>query len=140
MTAVDTNVLVALWDKNDRFNMKAQKALDRALASGSLVIAAPVYAELLAKPSRTQQMLDELFSDANIRVDWEISERVWRLAGEASQAYGVRRLASKGGESRRIVADFVIGAHALANGHSLLTFDQGFYERNFPGLMVKKPQ
>lgn len=136
MTAVDTNVLVALWDKNDRFNMNAQKALDRALASGPLVIAAPVYAELLAKPTRTQRMLDEFFSDANIRVDWEISERVWRLAGVASQAYGIRRLASKDRESRRIVADFVIGAHALANGHSLLTLDRAFFERNFPGLRV----
>jgi predicted nucleic acid-binding protein len=140
MTAIDTNVLVALWDKDDRFSLDAQVALDRSLALGPLVIAAPVYAELLAKPLRTQRMLDEFFSDAEIRVDWEISERVWRLAGEASQAYGVRRLASKGGEARRIVADFVIGAHALANGHSLLTFDRGFYERNFPGLLVKNFQ
>jgi len=140
MTAVDTNVLVALWDKDDRFNMNAQEALDRALASGPLVIAAPVYAELLAKPTRTQQMLDEFFSDATIRVDWEISERVWRMAGDASQAHGIRRRASKGGEPRRIIADFVIGAHALANGHSLLTFERGFYERNFPKLLVKSFQ
>ncbi len=140
MTAIDTNVLVALWDKDDLFNLSAQEALDQALLSGPLVVAAPVYAELLAKPYRTQRMLDEFFSDAEIRVDWEIPERVWRMAGEASQAHGIRRRASKGGESRRIIADFVIGAHALAIGHSLLTLDREFFERNFPGLTVKSLQ
>jgi predicted nucleic acid-binding protein len=140
MTAIDTNVLVALWDENDLFNLNAQEALDQARVSGSLVIAAPVYAELLAKPFRTQRLLDQFFSDAEIRVDWEISEAIWRAAGEASQAHGIRRRASRGGEPRRIIADFVIGAHALANGYPLLTFERGFYERNFPGLIVKNPQ
>ena len=140
MTSIDTNVLIALWDENDLFSLNAQEALDQARVSGPLIIAAPVYAELLAKPARTQQMLDDFFADADIRVDWEIPEGAWRMAREASQAHGIRRRASKGGELRRIIADFVIGAHALANEHSLLTLDRGFYERNFPGLIIKSFQ
>jgi len=137
MTAIDTNVFVALWDKDDVFNLNAQKALDEALDSGLLLIAAPVYAELLAGPARNEKMLDEFFAQAEIQVDWDIPERVWRMAGAASQTHSVRRRVSKGGEPRRIIADFVIGAHALANGYSLLTLDREFFQRNFPGLTVK---
>jgi predicted nucleic acid-binding protein len=140
MTAIDANVLIALWDENDLFNLNAQEALDQARVSGPLIIAAPVYAELLGKPFRTQRTLDEFFLDAEIRVEWEISEQVWRAAGKAAQAHGIRRRASKGGEVRRIIADFVIGAHALLNEYSLLTLDRGFYERNFPKLMIKSFQ
>jgi predicted nucleic acid-binding protein len=140
MTAIDTNVFVSLWDENKLVYMKAREALDSALMQGPLVVAAPVYAELLARPYRTQRMLDQFFLDAEIRIDWEISELVWRAAGEASQAHGIRRRASKGGEPRRIIADFVIGAHALASGHSLLTLDRAFFQRNFPGLAVRSFQ
>ena len=137
MTAIDTNIFVAFWGEDERGNRNAQEALDEALSSGLLIVAAPVYAELLGRPSRTGAMLDEFFMQTGIKVDWNISEQVWRLAGTASLAYNVRRRASKGGESRRILADFVIGAHAVANGCSLLTLDRNFFERNFPGLVVK---
>lgn len=137
MTAVDTNVFVSLWDESKAVHLKAREALDSALMQGPLVVAAPVYAELMARPYRTQRMLDQFFSDAEVRVDWDISERVWRMAGEASQVHGIRRRAKQGGDPRRILADFVIGAHALLNGYSLLTLDRGFYERNFPRLLVK---
>jgi predicted nucleic acid-binding protein len=140
MTAIDTNVIISLWDEDKVVYMKAREALDGALMQGPLVVAAPVYAELLARPYRTQRMLDQFFLDAEIQVDWELSEQVWRTAGEASQAHGIRRRASKGGEPRRIIADFVIGAHALANGHSLLTLDRTFFERNFSGLTIKSFQ
>lgn len=137
MTSVDTNIIVALWDENQGAHLKAREALDAVLLQNGLVVAAPVYAELLGRPYRSGRMLDRFFSDAHILIDWEISERVWRMAGEASQAHGIRRRVSQGGEARRTIADFVIGAHALANGHSLLTLDRRFYERNFPGLIVK---
>jgi predicted nucleic acid-binding protein len=137
MTAIDTNVFVSLWDENKVVYLKAREALDSVLAEGQLVVAAPVYAELLARPYRTQRMLNQFFSEAAVQVDWNISEQVWRMAGEASQAHGVRRRASRGGEPRRIIADFVIGAHALMNGYSLLTLDRAFFVRNFPGLIVK---
>ena len=137
MTAIDTNVFIALWDKDDVFNLAAQQALDEALDAGLMLIAALVYAELLAGPSRNEKMLDEFFAQAEIQVDWDIPERVWRMAGAASQALSVRRRVSKGNGPRRIIADFVIGAHALANDCSLLTLDQEFFRRNFPGLTVK---
>ncbi len=49
-TAIDTNVLVALWDKDDALNSAAQTALDAAFAQGKMVINGAVFAELLAFP------------------------------------------------------------------------------------------
>src|SRR5690242_2492835 len=57
-TAIDSNVLIALWDKDDSLHAMARSALDSALGRGGLVIAAPVFAELLATPSRTEAFLD----------------------------------------------------------------------------------
>ena len=59
ITAVDTNVLVALWDRDDALNSAAQAALDTAFARGKLVISGAVFAELLALPRRTEAFIDE---------------------------------------------------------------------------------
>jgi predicted nucleic-acid-binding protein len=45
-TAIDTNILVALWNEDDFLNTLARSALDDAFGRGGLVIAAPVFAEL----------------------------------------------------------------------------------------------
>jgi predicted nucleic acid-binding protein len=69
-------------------------------------------------------------------VEWELGERVWRTAGAAFQGYAARRRKQKGAEVRRILADFVIGAHAQVNGYKLLTLDAGVYAACFPQLAI----
>lgn len=64
---------------------------------------------------------------------------MWRLAGEAYAAYAERRRRSHGGHPRRLLADFLIGAHAQGVG-SLLTRDLGIYRASFPHLAVIAPQ
>ncbi len=81
--AVDTNVLVALWNPDDFLNTAARTALDAGVARGELVICGPVYAELIAFPTRSESFLDEFLVDTGIRVDWDVSESIWRLAGRA---------------------------------------------------------
>ena len=135
-TAIDTNVLAALWDAGDALHPVARKALEAALARGSLVIAGVVYAELLAAPGRTEAFLDEFCGDTGIRVDWELEERIWRAAGAAFQGYAARRRKQEGTEPRRILADFLIGAHAVVKGYTLLTLDAGRYRTAFPKLRV----
>jgi hypothetical protein len=53
-TAIDTNVVVALWDRDPTLSLAAQTALDGAFNRGSLVVSAPVFAELIAAPGRTE--------------------------------------------------------------------------------------
>jgi predicted nucleic acid-binding protein len=45
-TAIDTNVVVALWDKHPMLSLAAQTALEAAFNLGNLVVSAPVFAEL----------------------------------------------------------------------------------------------
>lgn len=134
-TAIDTNVLVALWDTDARMNTAAQKALDLAQEQGSLVISGAVYAELLALPGRSERMLDGFFGGTGIHVDWESREGIWRAAGKAFQAY-VSRRKKKGEMPRRILADFYIGAHASIHRYRLMTLDQRLYFASFPELEI----
>jgi predicted nucleic acid-binding protein len=90
-TVVDTNIVVALWDAHDVVNRAARTALDNALDRGGLVVPAPVFAELLAFPSRTEAFLNAFFRHTGIAIDWHLSERVWRAAGRAFGFYATRR-------------------------------------------------
>jgi predicted nucleic acid-binding protein len=135
-TVVDTNIIVALWDREDSLNMAAQRALDAARSRGSLVIPAPVYSELMAFAGRTEQFLDAFFNQTSIVVDWDLAEVVWRLAGRAFQGYATRRRRQRELGPRRILADFVIGAYAAQNGYALLTLDGGLYSAAFPTLRI----
>lgn len=135
-TSIDTNVIIALWDADDTLHQEALEALDAALSRGSLVICGPVYAELLAAPGRTEAFVDRFCEETGIEVEWELGERVWREAGIAFQTYSVRRRKQRGTEPRRILADFLIGAHAVVSGYKLLTLDAGIYQASFPKLRI----
>ncbi len=135
-TAVDTNVLVALWNQDDALNRQARASLDAALLRGGLVIAAPVFAELLASPGRNEAFLDSFCEQAGLSVDWNLHEAIWRAAGRAYQIYAARRQRDRESAPRRILADFLIGAHAAENGFALLTLDDRLFRTAFPGLSV----
>jgi predicted nucleic acid-binding protein len=136
ITAIDTNVLVALWDRDDTLNLAAQAALDAAFARGKLLISGAVFAELLAFPRRTESFLDQFLRDTGIGVDWHTNEAVWRVAGKGFQRYANRRRKQKAGDPRRILADFLIGAHAFEHDYDLLTLDDGVYRAAFPRLRI----
>lgn len=133
-TAIDTNVLVTLWDVEDTLHGPARRALEAAFEQGNLVILGAVYAELLAAPGRTEEFLDEFCEETGITVEWNVTEEVWRAAGVAFQGYAARRKRQKGTAPRRILADFLVGAHAMLNEYRLLTLDTGMYRAAFPRL------
>ncbi len=135
-TAIDSNVLAALWNSDDSLNLSAQKALRKARSSGLLVISAPVFAELVASPSRNEAFVDSFCSETSIAIEWDLDESIWRAAGRAFQHYSRRRKTESGTKPRRILADFVIGAHALRRGYRLLTLDEGLYRAAFPRLVL----
>ena len=135
-TAVDTNVIAALWDPNGVLSGVAKAALDEALARGRIVISAPVFAELMAMPRRDETFLDGFLRDTGISVDFELDEAIWRAAGRAFQAYAGRRRGQRDAGPRRILADFLIGAHALERDCRFLTLDEGLYRAAFPRLQL----
>jgi predicted nucleic acid-binding protein len=136
-TAIDTNVISALWDAGDALYETAQKALEEAQRSGGLAICGAVHAELLAAPGRTEEFVDSFCEEAGIPVEWELGEKVWRAAGAAFQGYAARRRKRRDAMARRILADFLIGAHAFVNGYKLLTLDARIYQASFPRLAIR---
>lgn len=134
--ALDTNVLSALWNDNDALNRVAAKALEDKKQE-QMAICGVVYAELIGAPGRTEAFVDRFCEEAGIAVEWELKERVWRRAGVAFQEYAARRKKQIGAAPRRLLADFLIGAHALENGYKLLTLDEGLYKVAFPRLKLE---
>ncbi|MEO7659671.1 MAG: hypothetical protein ABIV48_08650, partial [Pyrinomonadaceae bacterium] len=70
IVAIDSNVIVGLWNSNDALNFKARKALEAAYATGGLVICGAVFGELLGCPGRTQGFINGFLDAADITVDW----------------------------------------------------------------------
>jgi predicted nucleic acid-binding protein len=110
--------------------------LGQAQAEGGLVIAAAVYAELLAHPRATRQFVDEFLISTRIVIDFDLGESVWRDAASRFAVYAERRRRSGGGSPKRLLVDFLIGAHAMLKADRLLTLDASRYWEDFPKLRV----
>lgn len=136
-TAIDTNIIVALWQDDPSVSAAAEAALEAAFHRGSLVVAAPVFAELLAAPGRTEDFVNSFLNENGIAIDWNLGESIWRSAGRAFQAHAERRRKQGDHSPRRVLADFLIGAHALHHGYLLLTLDERHYRAAFPGLKIE---
>lgn len=134
-SAIDTNVLSALWS-NEPTAPRVAAWLNAARADGGLVICAPVHAELLAHPAADEEFVGKFLSSTEIRIDFDLGEEVWREAGASFATYAAKRRASGGKQPKRLLADFIVGAHALKNADRLLTLDRGIYEPYFPHLQL----
>ncbi len=140
ITALDTNILVALWRGTGAVAQAVEASMERAQHQGGLVIAQPVYAEIIAAPDRDPGLIETFLDRTGIEIDWALEPTVWRIAALAFRDYAHRRRAQTGDPGpRRILADFVIGAHALHAGASLMTLDRRLYRAAFPALNLAVP-
>ena len=135
--ALDTNILSALF----RAEASAEAVLTvlEAQPPETLVIHGVAFSEFLAAPNIVEATAFAFLRDTGVQVEWETDEAMWLCAARAFRAYSVRRRSSGGGQPRRILADFVIGAHALQRTEALLTLDPQHYRLNFPELRVIFP-
>ena len=134
-TAIDSNVIVALWAREPTATRVAD-LLRSARAAGPLLIAAPVWAELHAAPGATPAFVARFVADTGIEVDMRLDEPVWRRAALAFAAYAHRRRASGGGHPKRLLVDFLVGAHARERADRLLTLDPERYRAAFEDLRI----
>ncbi|HUJ24351.1 MAG TPA: type II toxin-antitoxin system VapC family toxin [Bryobacteraceae bacterium] len=132
ITAIDTNVLLDLLRPNDAFVARSTSAIEASAAAGALVICDIVYAELCAH-FRSQRECDDFLEESGIRVEG-VSRAAAFLASRVWRAYRIQ-----GGRRSRILADFLIGAHAQLQASRLLSRDRGFYHHLFPSLTLMDP-
>jgi len=134
-TAIDTNVISALWSGEPASKGMAA-LLGSAKSLGGLVMCAPVYVELLAYPNATRSLLDHFLTNTGIVADFLLEEAVWQEAGAAYAAYAERRRRQKEGSPKRMLVDFIVGAHAMLKADRLLTLDAARYQSAFPKLVT----
>jgi predicted nucleic acid-binding protein len=134
-TAIDTNVISALWSREPAA-AKIAGELGAAKTEGGLVVGGPVYAELLAHPKATESFVNHFLADTGIDVDFEFERSVWLEAGRRFARYAKRRRKAAPQNPRRLLADFIIGAHALTQSDRLMTLDPQRYKLDFPDLTL----
>jgi predicted nucleic acid-binding protein len=134
-TALDTNVLSALWSKESSAPTIA-KSLANARQEGAVLISGVVYCELLAYPNATETYVNTFCADTGITLDLQLRDSAWAEAGRRFANYAARRRKSNVATPRRLLADFLIGAHALLHADRLMTLDQTRYQQDFPELCL----
>ncbi len=121
-TSLDSNILLALWNAESTAP-RLVKVLDTLQTRGRLMVCGAVYAELYGwRPD-----LDALLAEYGVQADPHMPLAAWKRAGQAQATYTLRRQASGGGLPRRILTDFLVGAHCSVGGYALLTLNTRDY-------------
>ncbi len=151
ITAVDTNVLLDVLIPGAPHGAVSRQALGEALQLGALVISEPVYAEVAGRFPQQSEM-DRFLTATSLQLASSSQETLFQ-AGRAWSDYlrqrpvtltcpqcgapqrvSCQRCGASIQARQRVVADFIIGAHATVQANRLLTRDRGYYATYFPEL------
>jgi predicted nucleic acid-binding protein len=157
ITAVDTNVILDVLIPGEPFSESSKVLLDRHFSKGKLIFCEVVFAELAAQFS-SEQELKMFLAETGMRLEYSNQKSLF-VAGERWVKYAAKRekdkfLCRHCGYGLAVIcpqcnkpltirlhvlADFLIGAHALINADCLLTRDFGIYKTYFKDLKIIKP-
>lgn len=125
VTAIDSSVLYGLL-KGDSTG-DPEQLISEAQQQGRLVICETVAAEVAAI---IQEKLPEFLDDLGIEVE-PTSPKALIHAGKL-----FRKHIQSGGKRTRVIADYIIGSHALHHADRILSYDRGFFRSSFRNLKV----
>lgn len=132
ITAIDSSVVLDVLVAASLYAEKSEEALRQTSLQGQLIVGEAALAEIfpaLGDRERVHEFLTE----------WQIDfmppdEESAMLAGEMFLRY-LKRCR----EQKRILADFLIGAHASVHADRLLARDRGYLGDYFSNLNVVDP-
>ena len=152
ITAVDTNILLDFLNPNEPHHETSTQLLLSAGSLGPLVVCEAAFAELAANLG-SEAEVQRFLAVAGLTA-FRSSGHALASAGQAWLQYARRPpgtecpscgtshdlSCSNCGRSlsprQHVLADFLIGAHALVHADQLLTRDRGYYRTYFPELRL----
>ncbi len=133
MIALDSSVLIDVLIGDPVYAEASETVIGDALAREDVVVCDAVVAEVQAMLDTSVSVMDTL-ATLGIRYQPTLEAAAMR-AGHMN-----RRFRSRGGRRERVVADFLIGAHAMLQCDGLITRDDGFFRDYFKGLKLIVPK
>jgi len=154
ITAVDTNIILDVLIPGEPFGESSKELLDRHSSKGNLILCEVVFAELAARfPS--EEELASFIADTRMNLVYSNEKSLYmagsRLAKYAGKSAKNRFSCGKCGHAfeatcpqckavltkrLHVLADFLIGAHALVQADCILSRDLGVYRTYFSDLKV----
>ncbi|MGA2973858.1 MAG: type II toxin-antitoxin system VapC family toxin [Spirochaetia bacterium] len=139
ISAVDSSVILDVLADAPAFAESSMVALRQCAQEGRLIVCETVIAEVypaIADPLRFNELLSDWQLDF---VPSTVESAV--TAGTMFAVYLKRAGVGKRAhvEKKRVVADFLIGAHALVHADRLIARDRGFFRGYFKDLTVLDP-
>jgi predicted nucleic acid-binding protein len=154
ITSVDTNIILDVVIPGELFSESSKRLLDYHLSKGKLIICEAVFAELAAA-FLTEEELKSFLSDTGMKIVPSNEESLF-LAGSRWAEYAKQHDKNKFSCGRcghafqvncpqcsamltkrfHVLADFLIGAHALVHADCILSRDLGIFKSHFKDLNV----
>ena len=133
ITAIDSSIIIDVLEPDPEHGPASREALRRCLREGSMVACDVVWAEVATAFGHAQARAIEALREIGIAYSPMTEEAALR----AAECW--YRFRKRSGGKDRIVADFLIGGHALVQTDRLLTRDRGFYRDYFKSLKLVVP-
>jgi hypothetical protein len=154
ITAVDTNIILDVLIPGEPFGQSSKELLDRHLSKGKLILCEVVFAELAARfPS--EEELTSFLTDTRMNLVYS-NEKSLYMAGSRWAEYARKNAKNRFSCGKcghafeptcpqcraaltkrlHVLADFLIGAHALVQADCILSRDLGVYKTYFSDLKV----
>jgi len=153
-TAVDTNIILDVLIPGEPFGESSKDLLDRHLSKGNLILCEVVFAELAARFT-SERELASFLADTRMSLVYSNEKSLYmagsRWAEYARKSAKNRFSCGKCGHAfeatcpqcravltkrLHVLADFLIGAHALVQADCILSRDLGVYKTYFSDLTV----